>query len=107
MGIWSLIVSIVSAIVAYIKYRYDPEMIKRRDEINKKAAEGKALDEINVMFADKNVLSLAFFISEFLRRKGPTDPTAGWITDLLDRKLPKPRDPETKAKDAEEGVDLG
>lgn len=82
-------------------------MVKRRDEINKAASLDKGLEEIDQIFADKNTLKLSFFISEFLRRQKSADSAPGWITDLLDRKLPKPRDAETKAKDDEEGVDLG
>lgn len=103
---WAAIFAVIQALMAYVRYRFDPAQIARRDEINKQAALEGGLNEINQALADKNILSLSFFVSEFLRTKG-SDSTPRWAADLIARSLPTPRDDKTRSEDTEDGPDIG
>lgn len=105
MGIFSLVLQCLGALAAYLKYRFDPEMIARRDEIHKQLAEESSYDAIDQALAGKDTLSLSYFISEYLRRmrQPQTDNHSGRTADLLLGELPK-RSKEDRDKDSTEGL---
>ena len=102
----SAIWAVIKAIAAYLNYRFDPEQIARRDEINKKAAEELNRESIDKIIANKNVIPLELFISEFLRLKS-TNTSPGWTRDLQDRIIPRQRSEEDRNKDTTPGFDDG
>jgi hypothetical protein len=103
----SLVTQIISALVAYLKYRFDPKMIERRDKIHKQLAEDYAHDEVLRAISGNDTLSLSYFVSEFLRRhrvrEEATDRDTRREADLLIGVLPKPRSTEDRHKDLTEG----
>lgn len=105
MGIFDVILEVIRAIAAWLRYQYDPDMIKRRDEINLELMKGKNREEVDQIFAGKNTVSLGYFLSESLRilRAQKTNSSAGGETSFSDRILPKPRDPKDRDSDPEAG----
>lgn len=86
------ILEMLRALSAYIRYRFDPAMVERRDEINAKLTAEKNKDELDKAFADKNTLRLGYFLSEcilWMRSQKQSDNSAGGQTDLLDQILPQ------------------
>lgn len=110
MGWTEAIGALIQAICAYFIYRFDPKQIARRDAINAELTKEKNRAEIDQLFADKNTLMFAYFISEYtriVRAKGKTDNSTGRESDLLDRILPPPRNEEDRNQDPTEGPDIG
>lgn len=104
---WEIILAVLQALAAYLRYRFDPEMVKRRDALHKTIALEVGHDAIDKALINRDTLTLAFFISEFMRRQTKTNSPAGWVTDLLNRKLPSPRNEQDRNKDPQTGIDIG
>lgn len=105
-NILALAVEIIKALAIYMRYRFDPEMIRRRDEIHQRLLGGKNRDEVNALLAGKDVLGVSCFLNEYLRlvRSQVPASAANSKPDLLDRILPKPRDEKDRDSDSSEGL---
>lgn len=101
---YETIMAALQALFAWLKYSFDPEMVKRRDEINKLLAEDGGYDSVDKLLAGKNTLGLTYFFGEYMRRmRTPTDPATRRAADLLIGVLPQPRSQQDRDKDTTEG----
>jgi hypothetical protein len=106
LGIIELIAQLLKIVAAYFSYRFSPEQVKKRDQINAELLKERNREEIDKILAGGNTISMSVFFSEYLsrlREKAGADPVTGGKTDILDRILPKQRDEESRNKDDKEG----